>query len=141
MAEPGAAVMTHEVEPRIPELLHDLDHVLGHDTKAVIDVVGTGLRQRAVAIAAQVGEDDVIVLRQACGDAIPRHVVDRMAVKHQQRRARTAMAQADDGAFGAHVEVLEPGEQGGDLGVAPAGRIAHIVGGIGFGDNCRLLRQ
>src|SRR5690606_27584157 len=98
-----------------------------HRPEAVVDVVGSGLRQRAVAVAAQVREDHVIALGEPGGDAVPAGVILRIAVHEQQRRSRAAVPKADDGAAGANVEVLEPREMGSDLGAAPAGRIADVV--------------
>jgi hypothetical protein len=34
MAQPGAAVVAHEEETLIAEVVHDLEHVLGHDAEA-----------------------------------------------------------------------------------------------------------
>jgi len=141
MAQSRAAIVAHKIEPLMPELLHHLDHVLGHDTETVVDAVRAGLGQRAVAIAAQVGQNDVIGLREARGDSVPRHVIDGVPVKHQQRRTRSAMAQTDDGALGAHIDMLETGKQVRDLAAAPARRIAHIVRGVCFGDDGGILRH
>ena len=96
MAQARAAIVAGEEEALMAETLHDLDHVLGHDAEAVIDVIGAGLGQRAVAVAAQIGENHVIVFRKPRGDGVPRHVIVRIAVQEQQRRPRTAMAQAND---------------------------------------------
>src|SRR6267143_165524 len=68
-------------------------------------------------------------------------MIVRIAMKQQQRRPRTAMAQANDGAFGAHIEMLEAGEQSRSLRAAPARRITRIIGGGSFGQNGRGLCQ
>jgi hypothetical protein len=52
MTQARAAVVTGEEETRMTELIHHLDHVLGHDAHAVTDVVGTRIGQRGIAIAA-----------------------------------------------------------------------------------------
>ena len=124
-----AAVVAGDEEAAIAELLHHLHIVLGKGAEAVIDVVGAGLGQRGIAIAAQIGQHDVVALRQLCRDLVPRHVALGIAVHQQQRRTRAAMAHADDGAARLHVEMLESREQGRDFGGAPAVRIAHIIGG------------
>ena len=111
MAQARAAVMAPEKEPLVTEVLHDLDHVLGHDAEAVIDEIGAGLGQRAVAVAAQIGEHHVIALRKPRGDRVPQHVIVRIAVQEQQGRAGAAMAHANDGALRAHVEMLESGNR------------------------------
>jgi hypothetical protein len=139
MTQPGAAVMAGKEELPMAELLHDLDHVLGHHTEAVIDALFAGLGQRTVAIAAQIGEHDVIVLSQPRGDPVPRHVVNGMPVQQQKRRPRAAVPQADDRSLRAHVEMLEPGEKRCDLCAAPARRVAQVIGGSGFRDHPRRL--
>src|SRR6185295_2812759 len=68
-------------------------------------------------------------------------MIVRIAMKQQQRRPRTAMAQANDGAVDAHIEMLEAGEQRRSLRAAPARRITRIIGGGSFGQNGRGLRQ
>src|SRR5437870_1308981 len=81
MARARATVVAGEEETLMAELLHDFDHVLGHGTKAVIDVIGPGLGQRAVAVAAQIGQigqHHVIAFRKPRGDSVPRYVVARM---------------------------------------------------------------
>ena len=140
MAGARAAVVADQEETLVAEALHDLDHVLRHDPKAVIDQIGAGVGQRAVAIAAQIGEHHVIALGEPRRDAVPQHVIVRIAVQQQHRRAGAAMAQADDGALGADVEMLEAREQRRDLGAAPAGRIARIIGGGRLRQHRRLLR-
>jgi len=52
MRDPPAAVDAGHEEMLVAELLHGLDHVLHHGTEAVIHVVGSGLWQGAVAVAA-----------------------------------------------------------------------------------------
>ena len=71
MAQARAAVVAGQEEARVAEAIHDLDHVLGHDAKAVIDEIGAGLGQRGVAVAAQIGENHVIMLRKPRGDGVP----------------------------------------------------------------------
>ena len=44
--DPLPAVVAGEEETRVAKALHDLDHVLGHDAKAVVDEIGAGLGQR-----------------------------------------------------------------------------------------------
>ncbi len=141
MAHARAAVVAGQEETRMAEALHHLDHVFGHDAKAVIDEFGPGLGERAVAVAAQIGEHHVVVFREPRGDRVPQHVIVRIAVQQQQGRAGTAMAHANDGALGAHVDMLETREQSRDLRAAPAGRIAGIIGRRRFGEHRRLLRR
>src|SRR6516164_9575151 len=71
---------------------------------------------------------------------MPRRVIAWIAVQEQERRPGTAMAQADDGAFRAHVEMLETGEQPSDLLAPPARRIPNIIFARGLRHHCALLR-
>src|SRR6516164_11820101 len=71
---------------------------------------------------------------------MPRRVIAWIAVQEQERRPGTAMTQADDGAFRAHVEMLETGEQPSDLLAPPARRIANIIFARGLRHHCALLR-
>ena len=141
MARARATVVAGEEETLMAELLHDFDHVLGHGTKAVIDVIGPGLGQRAVAVAAQIGEYHVIAFRKPRGDAVPRYVIARIAVQEQQGRARTAMPHANDCALRAHVEMLECREQGRDFGATPARGVTAIIGARRLGQHRCLLRR
>ena len=140
MAHACAAIVAREEEPLMPEIVHDFEHVCGQYSRTVIDVIGARLGQRAVAIAAQIGEHHVITLRQPGGDAVPRHVIARVAVQEQQGRARTAMAHANDGALRAHVEMLECREQSCDFGATPARRVTDIIGARRFSQHRSLLR-
>jgi hypothetical protein len=51
------------------------------------------------------------------------------------------MAEANDGAFCAHVEMLESREQASDFRTAPARRIADVIGARCLSQHRRLLRQ
>ena len=137
-----AAVVAGEKEALITERRHDLEHVAAHGAEAEVDILRAGLGQRAVAVAAQVRQDDVIVLRKLRRDLVPADVILRIAVQQQQRRAGAAVAQADGGAAGAHVEMLEARKQRRDVGTAPAHRIALVVVGRGLGHDgaCGRLR-
>ena len=57
-----AAVVPRHVELAVAQLVHDLQQVLRHRAEAVVDVLGPGFGQRAVAVAAQIGQDHVVVL-------------------------------------------------------------------------------
>ncbi len=141
MAQTRAAVVAGKEEALVTEIGHHLDHILGHDAEAVVDEIGAGLGQRAVAVAAQICEHHVITRSQPRSDGVPQHMIVRVAMQQQQRRARAAVAHADDGALGAHIEMFEPWEQVRHFRAAPAGRIAGIIGGGRFGYDRGLLRQ
>ena len=90
-----AAVMAGDVEAVVTERRHHLDLVLRHRPERVVDAVGFLRRGRAVAVAAQVGGDDMELLGQSRRDLVPGHMGQRVAVQQQQRRAIAAMAQAN----------------------------------------------
>ena len=112
-----AAIVAGDEVAIVAEFLHDLDHVLSHGAERIVDVAVTGFRQRAVPVAAQIGQHDVIVLRQPRSDLVPADMVLRISVQQQQRRSRAAMTQADHGAAGTHVEMVESRKHRGDLGL------------------------
>ena len=69
-----APVMAGDAEPFVPEVLHHLDLVardLAHRVRRM--VFGTG-RLAAVAVAAQVGDDDGVPLGQGRRHAVPHQV-------------------------------------------------------------------
>ena len=80
MADACAAVVAREEELLMPKTLHDFEHVHGQYATALIDVIGTGVEQRTVTAAAQVGENHMVAFRKPRGDAIPGRVVLRIAV-------------------------------------------------------------
>ena len=123
----GAAIVAGDEIAIVAQLLHDLDHVLSHGAERIVDVVGTGFRQRAVAVASQIGQHDVIVLRQSRSHLVPADMVLRISVQQQQRRSRAAVTQTDHGSAGTHVEMVESRKHRGDLGAAPAGGIARVI--------------
>jgi hypothetical protein len=96
---------------------------------AVIDEPFAELGERGIAIASEIGTHHVITLRQLCRDRVPKHVIVGIAMKQQERRSRTAMAHANDGAFGAHIDMLEGRKESRDCRATPARRITRIIGG------------
>ena len=92
----GAAVMPGREEVAITELLHHLDLVLRHRAERVVDAVGAGIvRADAVAVAAQIGRDDMKMLGEPVGDLVPGDMRHWVAVQQQQRWAVAAVAQMD----------------------------------------------
>ena len=89
-----AAVMTGDEELAIAEPLHDLDLVLRHRAERVVDVVlAAVLGTDAVAVAAQVGTDDMEAFGQTSGDLVPGGVASagcRAAAAAADRRRRDA---------------------------------------------------
>ena len=92
----GAAIVSGHEKLAVAELFHDRDLVLRHRPERVIDIVWAGLvRPDAVAIAAQVGGDDMEILAQPVRDLAPGGMGQRIAVQQQQGRAVATMAQID----------------------------------------------
>src|ERR1700761_3992923 len=87
--------MTHHGEALVAEFAHDEDLVVGHRAFGVRVVSRTARRFAAVAVAAQVGEDDHVVFGQDGGDVVPHHVGLRVAVQEQDGGA--CMVAADKG--------------------------------------------
>ena len=92
----GAAIMPGGEELAIAELLHHLHLVLRHRAERVVDAVRAGIvGADAVAIAAQIGGDDMEMLGEPVGDLVPGDMRHRVAVQQQQRRPVAAVAQMD----------------------------------------------
>ena len=134
----AAAVMPGDEISPVAELLHHLDHVLSHGAEAVVDVVRAGLRQRAVAIAPQIREHDVIALRQPRRDLVPARVALGIAMQQKQRRTRSAVTHADHSTARLHVEMPEARKHRRDFRAPPAMRIVRIVRGRERVGCCRL---
>jgi hypothetical protein len=120
--------VTGDHEALVSELLHHLDEIPCHLAKAEIDVIGARVGQRAVTVAAQVGKNDVVVFGQSRGDLVPAGVILGIAVDEQQRRARTTVAQPNDGTTGAHIDVTEAWEMCGHLCRSLPRRITAVIG-------------
>ena len=80
MGRAPAAIVTCDHEALISELLHDFDEIARHLAEAEIDVVGTWIGQRAVAVATQVRKNDMVLLGQLPCDLVPAGVVFRIAM-------------------------------------------------------------
>jgi hypothetical protein len=104
----GATVTTGDHELAVAKLLHHLDLVERHGAEGIVDVVlTTFLRADIVAIAAQVGANDMEVLGEPACDAMPRHVGQRIAMQQQERRPVAAMAQVNARATGFDLRAVE----------------------------------
>ncbi len=113
-----AAVVPGNEEPAVAELFHHLDLVLRHRPERIVDVVGAGfVRADTVAIAPEIGGDDVEMLGETARDLAPGHMGQRVAVQQQQGRPVAAMAQVDaraakDGGGGFDIGSGKPFEHG-----------------------------
>ena len=92
---PCAAVVRQDRESIEAEVIHDPDHVRGHDSLRVVRVIGTRSRFGRPTIAPEVGRYDGEVLRQTRGDLVPHHVRLRITVKQEKWRS-TAPLNAED---------------------------------------------
>jgi hypothetical protein len=86
-----APVMAGNVERVIPQRRHDLDLVLRHRPKRVVDMIFARFRRRTIAVPAQVGRHHVIARGQPVRDLVPGHMRQRIAVQQQQGRSIAAM--------------------------------------------------
>src|SRR6516165_3692949 len=92
----GAAVVPGDEEFAVAELLHDLDLILRHRAERIVDVVFAAVvGSHAVAIAAQIGGDDMEPLGKTRRDLTPGGMGKRISVQQQQRRAVAAVPQMD----------------------------------------------
>ena len=92
---PAAAVVAGEREVDVAELLHRLDHGLGHRALAVGHVLRVAVGHVGPAIARQVGDDQRELVGQLRRDAVPHHMRLGEAVQQQQRRPLAADAGED----------------------------------------------
>src|SRR4029078_8963910 len=76
------------------EFLHQLDLVTRHRALGIRFVVGARLGLAGSAVAAQVGTNNRVVLRESRRDLRPHGVRLREAVEQEQRGAGSAMSQA-----------------------------------------------
>ena len=97
VADPGSPVVADDGELVEAELAHDLDLVCRHRALGVglVDMAARGLA--AVAVAAEVGEDDGVVFGEDGGDVMPHDVGLRVAVEQQDRAAFGVLA--DEGIY------------------------------------------
>ena len=72
--------------------------VVGHRAFGIAQVLGIGLRPRAVAVPAQIRNDEREMAGKLGRHAMPAHMRLWIAMQHQQRRPRTADAREDAGA-------------------------------------------
>src|SRR3984893_18061408 len=107
----GASVMPGDKEFAIAERLHNLDLVLCHRPERIVDVVFAAIiGADAVAVAAQIGGDDVKPFGETAGELVPGDMGQRIAVQQQQRRAVATVPQMDAGAAGGDLRPRKPYE-------------------------------
>jgi len=90
---------------------HSLDLVEGEGPLRIAHVVGSGGGLGAVAVAAQIGDDDGERGGQARGELAPHQMGLRVAVQQQERRSAAAGHQVDLGARGRDPAAREAGKE------------------------------
>ena len=123
MGGAGAAIVTGQLELPEAELAHEPRLVAGHGPLGIDQSRGVWGRLGGVAIAAQVGQHDRVILGERGANVTPDEMVLRIAVQQQQRPARPPDGTVDGDALDVYAPVLEAGQpQGGGRGVVfPAG--------------------
>ena len=111
VADAAAAIVADDGELVEAETLHHLDLVERHRALRVVDVVLAVGRLAALAVAAQVGHDHRVVLRQVRREQPHRDVRLRRAVHQQQRRSRSGVHEIDLGAGCLDARRLEAGKE------------------------------
>ena len=107
----GAAVVADQLELREAELAHQPHLIAGHGPLGVHLPRGVRFRLSRVAVAAQVGEHDGVILSEGGGDIAPHEVVLRVAVQHEHGRTRPRGGAVDGDAVDVDMLVLEAGQQ------------------------------
>src|SRR5215469_7181377 len=114
MRRPCAPVMTCKKKTVVAKRCHDIDLILSHDAKRIIDMVRASIGgANAVAVAAKIGHYDMESPRQLTGDFVPRDMCERVAVQQQEWRAFATMSQEDVGAARPNPSRFEALEQAG----------------------------
>ena len=103
MRDARAAVVAEHAEALEPEVAHDLDLIERHRAFRVLVVIVAAFDLAAVAVAAQIGDDDGVVARELARDRGPRHAALRRAVQEQHGRPAAADHAVDDGARRLHL--------------------------------------
>jgi hypothetical protein len=88
--------MADQLEGLETEPAHEADLVTGHGPLGVDEAGGVRIGLAGVAVAAQVGQHDRVIVGQSRGDVAPGEVILRVAVQHQHGRTgpRTSVVQA-----------------------------------------------
>ena len=87
IGDPRAAVMAEDICTRNIQRGEELGHILSHIALGIGGVVCIIRRRVAFAIAAQIGNNHIMVLRQLRRHSFPTHVVLRKPVDQQQGRS------------------------------------------------------
>jgi len=119
---PGAAIVADDGELVEAELAHHQRLIPRHRALGVGVVGRAAGRLAAVAVPAQVGQDDRVILGEDRGDMVPHHVGLRVAVQQQHRRAALVAAHQrvdSDPAWGECDSLEQVGQGNGHGSVIP----------------------
>ena len=108
VGHPGAPVVPQHMRPFEPHEIHQADDVARHLSLGIGVMVGVVGRGIAVAISAQVGNDDVEIARQRGRDLGPAHVVLRIAMQADQRRPFAALVHRQPDTIGINETLGKP---------------------------------
>jgi hypothetical protein len=106
-----AAVVAEHGEALEPEVAHDLDLIERHRAFRVQLVLLVAGNLAAVAVAAQIRDDDGVVAHQLARDGGPRHAALRRAVQEQHGRPAAADHGVDHGARGLNLLRAKTGKE------------------------------
>ena len=84
MGDPSAPVMTRQ-EALMPQLLDHFNLIESHGAEGVIDVLGAIATLAGISLAAWIGKDSTVFLRQRRCNLMPRQMGLRMPVDEEQR--------------------------------------------------------
>ena len=107
VADPCTAVMRDHAEPVMPNFRHDANHVLGHLTLGVVDVLRIGRGSPTCSVTAEIGDNQCKRIHQQRGQPMPLNVSLRESMQQQERSASTADAAMDGGILAADIVCLK----------------------------------
>ena len=85
-----ATIMAHDMRPCQAQRIHQPNDIARHFTLGIDGVSRIIGRRLTLAIAAQIGNDHIEMLRQTGRYPMPSHVILRIAMQQDQRRPRAA---------------------------------------------------
>ena len=92
ISDTPAAIVPDDIEAIVAERGHHLGHIERHRALGVGQMFRVGRRLAAVAIAAQIGNHQGELLREARRDLMPDDVILWISVDEQQRRSGPALS-------------------------------------------------
>src|SRR6266513_2770598 len=111
MRDTSASIVSRKQKTRMPEVAHQLDHVLCHCTLRIRDVLRIAHGLRRIAIPAKVGANNGEPMRKRRRNLEPDRMRLRISVQQQQRRSGTADGATNLGARRLNSKRRETGEE------------------------------